>query len=72
MNEQRQDDQLEPTFSSSVPIRHVALKICQKQWTIRRCGERGPGISVQIARRDDDDDDIWGYKDKNGRVPQIK
>ena len=26
MDEQRQDDQLEPTYSSSVPIRDVALE----------------------------------------------
>ena len=48
------DDQLEPTYSSSVPIRDIILKTCQKQWTIGRGGERGSGISVLIARRDDD------------------
>ena len=32
------------------------LRICRKQWTIVRCGERGSGISVLIARHDDDDD----------------
>ena len=57
MAEQRQDDQLEPTYSSSEPIRDVALKKCRKQWTIGKGGERGLRISVQIARRDDDDDD---------------
>ncbi len=56
MDEQRQDDQLEHTFSSSVPIRHVALRTCRKQWTIGRSGERGSGISVLPARQDDDDD----------------
>ena len=56
-DEQRQDDQHEPTYSSSVPIRDVALKTCQKQWTIGTSGERGSGISVLIARRDDEDDD---------------
>ena len=35
-----------------MPIRDVALKICRKQWTIRRCGERGSGIFVLIARHD--------------------
>ena len=54
MDEQRQDVQLEPTYSSSVPIRDVVLRICQKQWTIGRCGERGPGISVLIVRHNDD------------------
>ena len=61
MDEQRQDDQLEPTYSSSVPIRDVGLKICWKQWTIGRGGERGSGISVLIAWHDDDDDDIYIY-----------
>ena len=57
MDEQRQDVQLEATFSSSVSIRDVAQRICRKQWTIGRCGERRSGISVLIARHDDDDDD---------------
>ena len=56
MDEQRQDVQLKPTYSSSVPIRDVALRICRKQWTIGRCGERGSEISVLIERHDDDDD----------------
>ena len=51
MAEQRQDDQLEPTYSSSVPIRDIALK------TYREGGKRGSGISVLIAQHDDDDDD---------------
>ena len=55
MDEQRQDDLLEPTYSSSVPIRNVALRICQKQWTIEKVGKRGSGISVLMARDDDDD-----------------
>ena len=57
MDEQKQDDQLEPTYSSSVPIRDVTLNTCRKQWTIGRGAERGSGISVLIARCDDDDDD---------------
>ena len=36
-------------------IRDVALKICQKGWTIGRSGERGLGISVWAARHDDDE-----------------
>ena len=61
MAEQRQDVQLETTFSSFVLIRDVALRICRKQWTIGRCGERGSGISVLIARRDDDKDHVWYF-----------
>ena len=54
MDKQRQDDQLEPTYSSSVTIRGIALRICQKQWMIGRYGKRGSGISVLIAQHDDD------------------
>ena len=56
MAEQKQDDQLEQTYSSYVKIRDVALKTCQRRWTIGRSGERGSGISVLAARHDDDDD----------------
>ena len=55
MAKQKQDDQLEHTYSSYVRIRDVALKTCQKQWMIGRCGERGSGISVLAAWHDDDD-----------------
>ena len=44
MAEQKQDDQLEHTYSSYVRIRDVALKTCQRRWTIRRSGERESGI----------------------------
>ena len=54
---QKQDDQLEHTFSSYVRIRDVALKTYQRRWTVGRSGERGSGISVLTARHDDDDDD---------------
>ena len=43
MDEQRQDLHFEPTYSSSVPIRDVTLRICRKQWTKGRCGVRGSG-----------------------------
>ena len=35
-------------------IRDVALKTCQRRWTIGRSGERWSGISVTAARHDDD------------------
>ena len=54
MDEQRQDDQLEPTYNSSVPIRDVTLRTCRKRWTIEKGGGRGSGISVLMARHDDD------------------
>ena len=43
MDEQRQDDQLEPTYNSSVPIQDVVLKTCQKRWIIEKGGGRGLG-----------------------------
>ena len=45
------------TYSSSVRIRDVAPKTCQKRWTIKRSAEWGSGISVLAARHDDDDND---------------
>ena len=55
MSEQKQDGQLEHTYSSSVRIQDVALKTCQRRWTIGRSGERGSGISVLAAWHDDND-----------------
>ena len=49
VDEQRQDDQLEPTYNSSVRIRGVGLKTTEKG------GEKGSGISVMMARHHDDD-----------------
>ena len=37
-----------------VRIWDVVLKTCQRQWMIRRSGERGSGISVLAAWHDDD------------------
>ena len=65
MAEQKQDDQLEYTYSSYVRIRDVALKTCQRQWTIGGSDKRGSGISVLAARHDgdnvDDEDPIGCY-----------
>ena len=64
MAEQKQDNQLEHTYSSYVRIRDVVVKTYQRRWTIGRRGERGSGISVPAARHDDDDDDddIYDFK----------
>ena len=62
MAAQKQDDQLERTFSSYVRIQDVVLKTYLGRWTIGRSGERGSGISVLPARYDDDDD-IWERED---------
>ena len=56
--EQKQDDQLELTYSSYVKTQDVTLKTCRRRWMIGRSGERWSGISVLAARHDDDDDDI--------------
>ena len=53
MANQKQDDQLEHTYSSYVMIRDVTLKTCRRRRMIGRSGERGSGISVLAARHDD-------------------
>ena len=55
MAAQKQDDQLERTFSSYVRIQAVVLKTYLGRWTIGRSGERGSGISVLPAQYDDDE-----------------
>ena len=57
MAEQKQDDLLEYTYSSYVRIQDVALKTCQRRWTIGRSVERGSGVSVVAARDDDDEEE---------------
>ena len=60
MDEQRQNDQEEPIYNSSVPIQHVAWMTSQERWTIETGGKRGSGKSVLAERHDDDDDvDDW-------------
>ena len=56
MHQQTQDDQIEPTCSSSVQIRGVDLKTCRKQWAIVKGGEKVSGISMLMARHDENDD----------------
>ena len=56
MAEQKQDDQLEHTYSSYVRIQDVALETYLGRGTIGRSGERGSGISVLVARHDNNDD----------------
>ena len=53
MAKQKQDDQLEHTYSSYVRTRDVTLKTSQKRWMIGRSGKRGSGISVLAARHDE-------------------
>ena len=60
MDEQRQDDQLELTYSSSMLILDVALKTCQKRLPIEKRSSMGSGRNVPIVRHDDDDDTTRG------------
>ena len=55
---QKQDDQLELTYSKYVRTQDVILKTSRRRWTIGRSGERWSGISVLAARHDDEDGDI--------------
>ena len=55
MDEQRQDDLLEPIYNSSVSIQDVALKTYQERWMIETGGGRGPGKSMLVVRHDDDE-----------------
>ena len=57
---QRQDNQREPTYNSSVPIQDVSLKSYCKWWTVEKGGGRGSGRSVLMGQHDDDDDDDDG------------
>ena len=50
MAKQKQDDQLEHTYSSYVRIRDVTLNTSQKQWMIGRSGD------IRAAAWHDDDD----------------
>ena len=55
MGKQKQDDQLEPIYNSSVPIQDVALKTYQEQWMMEIGDERGSGSSMLAAQHDDDE-----------------
>ena len=55
MDEQRQDDEVEPLYNSSEQIQDVALMTNRKQWTIEEGGRKGLGISMLVEQHDDDD-----------------
>ena len=65
MDEQRQDDQLEPIYNSSVPTQDVALKTSRERWTIETSGEGGSEGCVLVTRHDDDYDDDDDDDDDN-------
>ena len=71
IDEQRQDDQLEPTHNNSVPIQDVALKTYRERWTIEKDAGRGSGRSTLVVWHNDDDDYdddddvillVWSYR----------
>ena len=43
MAKQKQDDWLEPTYSSYVKTQDVTMKTCRRRWIIGISGERGSG-----------------------------
>ena len=55
MDEQRQDDQLEPTYNSSVLIQGVALKTSRERLTIVTDTEKVSKRSMLAVPHDDDD-----------------
>ena len=65
MDEQSQDDQVEPIYIniSSVLIQDIAWKTSSEQWTIETGGERGSMRSMLAAQHDYDDDDDDQYED---------
>ena len=64
MAKQKQDDQLELTYSSYMRTQDVTLRTCQRPMNNVRSGERGSGISMLATRHDHDDDGdrIWHRK----------
>ena len=56
MDEQRQDDQLEPIYNSSVPMEDVALMTYRERWTIETDSGRGSRRSMQAVRHYDDEE----------------
>ena len=50
MDKQRQNDQLEPIYNSSVPTQDVALKTDQERWTIERGGGRASERSALVTQ----------------------
>ena len=58
MDKQRQDDQREPTYNSTVLIQDVALKTYGKWWMLEKGGGRGLGGYVLVAQHDVDDNEI--------------
>ena len=54
VDEQRQEDQLEPIYNSSVPIQDLALETYRERWTIEMGSGRWSGMSVLAALHEDE------------------
>ena len=75
MNEQRQDDQLEPTYKS-VPIQDVALKTSPERWTIEILWNFDIKTNHQISSRQPRDSQTkkkkqkqWNYRIVDFSIP---
>ena len=72
MDEQRLDDQLEPIYSSSVPIQVIARKTNLERWTIETGGERGSERFLLTVRYDNDRNYIQKlWADKGCRLEDL-
>ena len=60
VDEQRQDNQLEPTYNCSVPTQDVTLTTNRKWWKIEKGSGRGLGISVLMG---------WHYRHVKCKQP---
>ena len=68
MDEKKQGDQLEPTYSSFVPLRDIALKTSGGRWTIGMGGESGSERSVLAVWHDDDETYVCCKKTKAVKI----
>ena len=55
MDEQKQYDQQEPIYNSSVRIQDVALKTYRERWTMEMGGKRESERSMLVAWQDNDE-----------------
>ena len=62
MDEQRQNDQLEPIYNSSVQIQDIVLKTYWERWKIDIRDGRGSERSMLAVRRDDDDEKVQTFR----------
>ena len=71
MDEQRQDNQLESTYNSSVLIQNVVLKTYREQWTIEKGGERGYDVMMKFQTIQFSINIVFVYKHLNIKTVQL-